>query len=415
MASTADSRIKSLPNRPVPASVARMMTPRVVKAKLRALEVDSDEISRNGEALSKTKRGWEDAIVPVDYLEFTVTVDMTSNTLLGVDVDWADGKTLYIKSIQHGALEEWNRGHAPRESVRAGDRIIAVNGHVGDAHAMVRECKEQQRLELLIRSQRKVVVTSQPQIKQENVISHGAIASDDTRSLTKRPRIVADSLYSGMPAPDPMKDKSAGSRAKDDTISGPPAQEDPRLVIFLDIDGVLRRLEGSTISVDGETLPLDIHGRAFASEAVRALRVLVHRTGAGIVLSSEWRRDATLREEVATTLRALGIPGLRDCTCVLDTREEILVGTPTNPDREATLILRWAERRSREITLWLREHPDVVRWVELDDLDLSRADEKPVRLPDTLRMAPGLVLTEPNIGLTLSNARVASEMLLRAT
>jgi len=180
------------------------------------------------------------------------------------------------------------------------------------------------------------------------------------------------------------------------------------------VDGVLRRLEGCpTINVDGELLPLDVRGRAFVPEAVRALKFIVHRTGAGIVLSSEWRRNPTLREEVTTTIRAMGLPPMRGSTAVLQAREDILVGTPANPDREATLRLRWAERRAREISLWLREHPEVEQWVALDDLDLACADEGRLRLPETLRMAPGLVLCDPEVGLTLSRARVAVDSLLR--
>merc|ERR1712194_326858 len=66
-------------------------------------------------------------------------------------------------------------------------------------------------------------------------------------------------------------------------------------------------------------------------------------------------------------------------------------------------------RRAREITLWLREHREVRRWVALDDLDLGKADE--VKLPDTLWMAKGLVLTDREVGLTLSDARKAAELL----
>jgi len=87
--------------------------------------------------------------------ELLVTVslvdDKFSKKRLGVDVDWADGETLYIKAVLSGAVEDWNREHGFDESVRAGDRIIAVNGCSGDAQALVRVCRVCRILQLLVR------------------------------------------------------------------------------------------------------------------------------------------------------------------------------------------------------------------------------------------------------------------------
>ncbi|CAK9084721.1 unnamed protein product, partial [Durusdinium trenchii] len=122
-----------------------------------------------------------------------------------------------------------------------------------------------------------------------------------------------------MPAPDPEKEK-VNTRAKD-IFADPPAKEDLSLVIFLDIDGVLRKLESiPTITVNGGTLPLDLGNRALLPEALRALKYLVHITGAGIIISSEWRRSSSLLEEAQTALRALGMR-VRGVTPVLRPRE----------------------------------------------------------------------------------------------
>ncbi|CAK9095851.1 unnamed protein product, partial [Durusdinium trenchii] len=136
----------------------------------------------------------------------------------------------------------------------------------------------------------------------------------------KRPETSSgDSLYAGMPAPDPEKEK-VNTRAKD-IFADPPAKEDLSLVIFLDIDGVLRKLESiPTITVNGGTLPLDLGNRALLPEALRALKYLVHITGAGIIISSEWRRSSSLLEEAQTALRALGMR-VRGVTPVLRPRE----------------------------------------------------------------------------------------------
>merc|ERR1712048_1386518 len=49
--------------------------------------------------------------------EFTINLDMRNQRFLGLDVDWTDGKTLYIKSVQSGAMQDWNRVCSPEQVV----------------------------------------------------------------------------------------------------------------------------------------------------------------------------------------------------------------------------------------------------------------------------------------------------------
>ncbi|CAJ1359112.1 unnamed protein product [Effrenium voratum] len=79
--------------------------------------------------------------------QWMVTVTIGSNRL-GVDADWSDGKTLYIKAILAGAVSDWNKEN-PTLAVQPGDRVISVNGVSGDAQAMVREIKDRSLLQLL--------------------------------------------------------------------------------------------------------------------------------------------------------------------------------------------------------------------------------------------------------------------------
>ncbi|CAE7177018.1 nipblb [Symbiodinium necroappetens] len=76
------------------------------------------------------------------FFDFNVTVDMAFHSQLGLDVDCASGKSLYVRHLQAGAVEEWNRKHPAHLSVHAGDRIVAVNGFAHDAQAMVDLCRE---------------------------------------------------------------------------------------------------------------------------------------------------------------------------------------------------------------------------------------------------------------------------------
>jgi len=76
------------------------------------------------------------------FFDFNVTVDMAFHSQLGLDVDCASGKSLYVRHLQAGAVEEWNRKHPAHLSVHAGDRIVAINGFAHDAQAMVDLCRE---------------------------------------------------------------------------------------------------------------------------------------------------------------------------------------------------------------------------------------------------------------------------------
>ncbi|CAE8673782.1 unnamed protein product, partial [Polarella glacialis] len=379
---------KPLPSRNVPSAVMMMMAPRAaVKPKKPAAAAASLQVKLD----------------PSDGpCDFQVAVDMSQKPVLGLDVDWSDGKTLYIKSVQPGAVNDWNREHLELV-VRAGDRIVAVNGATGDAEAMVKECRAGGVLRMLVRTfQKRPLLQQQQTGSSPSQLLAAAInkrPAPGSESMSSKKRPPSDgSLYSFLPAADPEKDKTGGSRAKENDIFADPAvPQDPKLVIFLDIDGVLRKDSCPTISVDGEMLRVDLGQRTLDAEALRSLRYIVHRTGAGIVLSSEWRRNSSLMEEVATTLRALGLPVMRGSTAILQPRQDLFAGSALIPDKEGTMRLRWAERRAREITQWLRENLEVRSYAMLDDLDLSMADEQSVRNPETFRMTRRFVKVDPDV------------------
>ena len=112
-------------------------------------------------------------------------------------------------------------------------------------------------------------------------------------------------------------------------------------IIFLDIDGVLnsvrydRERTQEDGNIDKSRLPL--------------LKRLANETGAQVVLSSSWRKhwdpDPALRDGIGTrldrTFADAGVP--------------IFDKTPV------------AGSRAEEISLWLRAHPQVTRFVILDD------------------------------------------------
>lgn len=83
--------------------------------------------------------------------EFLVKLDMTGKSGLGIEVDWANGKSLLIKSVKsQGAVPYWNRNHPPDQSVQAEDHVISVNKKAGDPKAMLVECRTKSRLNLVV-------------------------------------------------------------------------------------------------------------------------------------------------------------------------------------------------------------------------------------------------------------------------
>jgi len=212
-------------------------------------------------------------------------------------------------------------------------------------------------------------------------------------------------LYGDMPdAGNQPEDDAAEKKRKEElrrqkqNFNLPP--EDPGKVVFLDIDGVLRpaRAGGFDILSDGkETANPDTSD--FFPSAMKALRHIMERTGAIIVLSSEWRRSENLRESLDEVLMNNRIRPNYDFTPV-DVEE-----TKSNDP-----VRSFADRRAREVSEWLKKNEDSVKgWVVLDDINLAIADED--KKSAAKSMAPKLVQTWPLCGLTMGNAKTAVRIL----
>lgn len=165
------------------------------------------------------------------------------------------------------------------------------------------------------------------------------------------------------------------------TTSEPPPS---RRVVFLDVDGVLnshpffRGLEGTAWD-DNDELMLD-------PAATALLQELVDRTGAEVVLSSSWRyhHDA---QSMTRLLQLRGFSGsVIDCTATA--LEDVNV--PCGQTRQ----------RGHEIATWLEEHPDVSKFVILDDDS------------DMAHLGQRLVQTTFAQGLTPEHVERAVRMLL---
>lgn len=232
------------------------------------------------------------------------------------------------------------------------------------------------------------------------------MASESAKRKRAKPAPTEESLgglYDFLPPPDPERDAAAKAKAtKKDRPKLPP--EDRSKVIFLDIDGVLLPAGSvETIFIDGVALPIRerMSENDFNAASLESLRSIIFRTGATLVLSSEWRRTASMRDSIGGLLRGKEMPQLRDFTAVLKQRADL---------EKCDGAIVWCERRAREIGAWLKQHPEVTAYVAIDDLDFNWADS--VRISGTPQMKCRSVLTNPQHCLTEDGAEEAVRILL---
>lgn len=159
-------------------------------------------------------------------------------------------------------------------------------------------------------------------------------------------------------------------------------------VIFLDNDGVIclqnnwgsrykkwerYRLKNPKSSTLIKEVPVDIRFDNFDKKSIEVLNQILNETGAEIVVSSDWRRHATL-EELGDYYEAQGIIkrpiGLTEVFHFTNwVNEGSIPGHDDFPwDRYADL----EQQRYFEILRWLRDHPEVTHWVAIDDLNMGK-------------------------------------------
>ena len=106
-------------------------------------------------------------------------------------------------------------------------------------------------------------------------------------------------------------------------------------VVFLDIDGVLN---------DGVRI-MEIDSDFPSREHLDCLKAIIDATNAKIVLSSTWRLFPSARNDVKNALRNVGLE-------FIDRTKEL-------------------RDRASEIQEWLNRHPEVEKFVILDDEEIS--------------------------------------------
>jgi len=147
-------------------------------------------------------------------------------------------------------------------------------------------------------------------------------------------------------------------------------------VIFLDNDGVIclannwgtrnkkRQKSGLSNRLPFNELPLDVRFDNFDKKAVKILNEVLEETGAEIVVSSDWRFYATL-EELGDYYLSQGI--VKKPIATTDMFKDIFPREWSDLRFRADLELE----RSMEIQHWIDNHPEVINWVAVDDLNMS--------------------------------------------
>ena len=137
-------------------------------------------------------------------------------------------------------------------------------------------------------------------------------------------------------------------------------------IIFLDIDGVIclsrewgsrgRKIKRWELEGGEGEPPVTIRLDDFNKIAVDVLNDIILTSGADLVISSDWRLYATL-DEMKDLFHQFGV-----------------IKGPIDFTPELQTITKHANIRVDEIKSWLESHPEVEKWVAIDDLDLSELD-----------------------------------------
>lgn len=154
-------------------------------------------------------------------------------------------------------------------------------------------------------------------------------------------------------------------------------------VIFLDHDGVIclstewgsrhkkQKEFGRKMSQGVLEMPVEMRFDNFNKKAIKILNEILEETDAEIVVSSDWKRWATV-EEMGEYYESKGIkkkpidftPNLGQCTWYI---EAYPAGFIWSRAWELEQI------RTIEIKQYLVDHPEITNWVSIDDLRMGKS------------------------------------------
>jgi hypothetical protein len=150
-------------------------------------------------------------------------------------------------------------------------------------------------------------------------------------------------------------------------------------VIFLDHDGVIclsdnwgnrfkkqKKWGGRKLSMSTLSMPVEYRFDNFDEKAVKVLNEILEETGAEIVVSSDWKRWATV-EEMGEYYESKGI--IKKPIAFTDS-----ILYDDYDDFPWHNIWELEQTRSLEISQYLGQNPVITHWVAIDDLNMSLRD-----------------------------------------
>jgi hypothetical protein len=156
-------------------------------------------------------------------------------------------------------------------------------------------------------------------------------------------------------------------------------------VIFLDNDGVIclstewggrfkkQQKAGRKMSQSVNSLDVEYRFDNFNKKAIAVLNSIIEETGAEIVVSSDWKKHATL-EELGDYYEAQGI--IKRPIDVTKLCRDLYNdgGAAHLKDEDINWNRQWLLEQERhvEILEWLTRHPEVTHWVAIDDLNMAK-------------------------------------------
>ena len=151
-------------------------------------------------------------------------------------------------------------------------------------------------------------------------------------------------------------------------------------VIFLDHDGVIclatewggrhkkQQKIGRKLSQSVMSLPVDARFDNFNKKAIAVLNQILEETGAEIVVSSDWKRWATV-EELGEYYEAQGI--IKKPIAFTKSINDCEIPEDFSFSRQFDL----EQQRHFEILQYLRDNPQITQWVAIDDLNMGKVQK----------------------------------------
>ena len=122
-------------------------------------------------------------------------------------------------------------------------------------------------------------------------------------------------------------------------------------------------------SIEKKDAPVFVRFDDFDKKAIKILNEILEETGCEIVISSDWKLNATL-EELGDYYESQGIikrpialtPNIQHCTV----HGNVFIWS-SQWDLEQT--------RTIEIRQYIHDHPEITHWVSIDDLNMGKIGE----------------------------------------